>query len=543
MINGNIKSDFLRFFYIDEFYHNIGMQIRPNLTDFVEKMSSLGGFTDKSDEFDLSSSSILKILSITAQDAGCALLTLPTMLGLGKTYATNDNLIGDVFRAYPFNESVKTRDIETSFVILYSNQKSSVLSVESQDGKNAYKSDGFDIADTWGEIVPQAMLTDDGENGYVVPCFGVTFAKQNQSYFKNIRLSMNDHQITEYSVRNEVMISYANNRGPRETTILGQDLYSVFANYSYSCSVEMLGDVQITPLMYFQLNNIAMWKGAYLITSVQHTIDAHGMTTNFTGVRQARPSVPFKSNKIPEAASDENKQTPQSEETEIVAPPERQKYDFSERPLDKVNVDDAKGIIFKLDRTTLTTSNKWINGLLSVTVYYNDDRKPETFDTVAYTIEPTNGLIGRIEDYTPGDNNLLDSVPTGRFIHIKLDNASDVDEYRDPNESFYDFTEGKHIFIHDSRLGLKKCEIITGETDYTLFEEGGFEKICFGGMSPIMLYASDDSDLNKQYDKTEIRATYREIFDLVRRANEAKKPISLLVRQSDVIENVKIKDD
>ena len=223
MRTGEVESDFLRFFYIDEFYHEIGMRVRPNLTNTINKICDLGGFTEKTKEENLAADSIMKVLSFTAQYGGCALLALPTMLGLANTYTSENNSVADVFKAYPYNEAVRSNNIKSSFVVLYSNQKSSLLDVKSDSGKMGYKTDGFDIANTWGEIVPQPMFSDD-EDSFVVPCFGVTFAKQNQSYFKDVKLSMQDHQITEFSIKNEIMISYQNNKGPRETAIIGQDL-------------------------------------------------------------------------------------------------------------------------------------------------------------------------------------------------------------------------------------------------------------------------------------------------------------------------------
>ena len=209
MVNHGIRSDFTRFTYMNEFYQEIGMKIRPSLTDFISTMSKFGGFTEESDASDLESRSLLKMLSITAEMAGCSLLTLPMMLGLAKTYTGEgyeQNSIADVFRAFPYNEAVRSNSIETSFVVLYSSQKSTKLDTENESGTDAYKNDGFDLANTWGEIVEQPMFADNDENGMVVPCFGVTFAKQNQSFFKNIRLSMDDHQVTEYSLRNQLMI-------------------------------------------------------------------------------------------------------------------------------------------------------------------------------------------------------------------------------------------------------------------------------------------------------------------------------------------------
>ena len=97
MKNRGIKSDFLRFFYIDEFYHDIGMDIRPNITRVSEMACSEGGFTEESDESNLAGISIMKILSNIAEFGGCALITLPTMLGLAKTYEEDNNSIEDVF--------------------------------------------------------------------------------------------------------------------------------------------------------------------------------------------------------------------------------------------------------------------------------------------------------------------------------------------------------------------------------------------------------------------------------------------------------------
>lgn len=540
-----IKSDFLRFFYIDEFYHNIGMKVRTNLTNFVEAACDLGG--ERASDSNAESSSIIKFLSTVAQDARCSLLTLPTMLGLGNTYTSEKNSIADVFKAFTYNEAVRSDSIETSFVILSTSQKSTNLNVPDDKGKMGYKSDGFDIANTWGEIVEQPFFSDAASDGYPVPSFGVTFAKQNQSFFKDINLSMEDHELTEFAIRNQVMISYESNRGPRETNIVGQDLYSVYSNYSYSCTVSMMGDAQITPLMYFQLNNIPMWKGAYLITNVHHDITPQGMETTFTGVRQARPSLPYKDDKMLITANSATKQTPQSQEKTHIAPENRDGDTVLHGKLDEIDMTNVRGIIFILDRTSLRTSEKWVNGLLSVRVLFEDGSVKNYMD-IAQTIEAVYGLEeqinkmgtkdGRIENFTPPqDNNVLFCLPSGRFSSVFNENPFEGEEYRDKNDGFYKFTDGKHIIVSDMRLGSKRCEIITGETSYDKFESGGFSEISIGGIAPIMIYPPAEPDMNKQLDRNEIRATYKEIFNLVKRAREGKKLVTLLINEpSDIRE-------
>jgi hypothetical protein len=518
------------------------MTVRPNLSDFIETACKLGAFTEKSNDENLASVSLVKILSIAAQKGGCALLTLPTGLGLAKTYADThaQNSIADVFKAFTYNEAVRGGGVETSFIVLYSSQKSSVLDNADSSGKNAYKSDGFDIANTWGQIVPQTMFSDGDEDSYVVPAFGVTFAKQNQSYFKDVKLSMEDHQITEFAARNTVMISYNNNKAPRNTNILGQDLYSVFSNYSYSCTVTMMGDAQITPLMYFQLNNIAMWKGAYLIINVHHEISSRGMETVFVGQRQARPSLPFKGDKVVLEAEEGAEQTAYSAEKDKTSAIPGENLDSSERRLDKINVDDVESIVLTLNRQTMTGEN-WINGTLSATVYYKDAPK-ETIENIALTKEATYGTTGRIENFNPRDNQGVFSIPSGRYSKILVENPFGT-EYRDVNDKFYSFTEGKHITISDSRLGFKVCEIITGETVDSKLSTNGLGDISFGGTSPVMLYGYDGKNKKMLLDHSEIHAVYKELFNLVKRMNEARKPLTLLISENENLDKTIIIDE
>jgi D-alanyl-D-alanine dipeptidase len=44
--------------------------------------------------------------------------------------------------------------------------------------------------------------------------------------------------------------------------------------------------------MYFQLNNIPYWKGAYMIKKVNHSITAGNMSTSFEGIRVNRYAIP-----------------------------------------------------------------------------------------------------------------------------------------------------------------------------------------------------------------------------------------------------------
>lgn len=546
-----IKSDFLKFFYVDEFYHDTSMKVRPNLTNFIENICGMGAFTEKSDAENLASCSIIKILSKTAQFGNCSLLTLPTMLGLAKTYTEGQNSIGDVFKAFTYNEAVKSDAIETSFIVLSTSQKSAVLNVPDDKGKMGYKSDGFDIANSWGEIVPQPMFSDAAGDGFIVPSFGVTFAKQNQSFFKDIRLSMDDHQVTDFSIRNELMISYQSNRGPRETTMVGQDLYSVYSNYSYSCTVTMMGDAQITPLMYFQLNNIPMWKGAYLITSVRHDITTHGMETVFTGVRQARPATPFKDDSMEVPANSAAKQTAYSQEETHIGTGNEENFDSSAGELYKIDIEQVTAVTFILNRESITTDANWINGSLTILVNY-DDGTLEYVQNIAQTLEPTFGDIehmgtpdGKIENFTPGDSSY--HLPSGRFSIVSIEDPLPGKEYRGRNDTFYKFTEGKHMLVTETKLEPRYSELIIGALSPERFMDTGstdfynFDSISLGGISPIMMYPpANPEDSFKQFDMLEKMNIYKEVFNFIRKVKEAKKPVNFLITEKPDIKSCQI---
>ncbi|NJO63477.1 MAG: hypothetical protein HC836_36365 [Richelia sp. RM2_1_2] len=65
----------------------------------------------------------------------------------------------------------------------------------------------------------------------------------------------------------------------------------------------------IQPMQYFQIENVPMFRGAYMILSVEHSITANHMKTSFEGVRIAKVPVPFVS--TPFTSADHRPETAQ----------------------------------------------------------------------------------------------------------------------------------------------------------------------------------------------------------------------------------------
>jgi hypothetical protein len=180
----------------------------------------------------------------------------------------------------------------SSFIFMYTYKPSEQLGSEetSNVDMNGWspKGDGLDLDDN--KLIGSIFGLDD--KGYTVPAFAVTYAKQNQSIFKNIQLNSTANGATEAGIAATMNIASKSSDSPRESTLYGQDLYKTMSNYSFNCGVETMGNAQIMPTMYFQLNNIPYWKGAYMIKKVNHSITAGNMSTSFEGIRVNRYAIP-----------------------------------------------------------------------------------------------------------------------------------------------------------------------------------------------------------------------------------------------------------
>jgi predicted chitinase len=133
-------------------------------------------------------------------------------------------------------------------------------------------------------------VIDKGENDFSLVAFRVAFGSQNQSIFKSVSLNQQEHKETaEYF---KVLSDTIDKRGATQRSYQGTNLIKLFKTRSYQCSVEALGCMNIQPLMYFDLQNVPFFNGAYLITNVTHQISPNNMSTSFNGLRQSKFITP-----------------------------------------------------------------------------------------------------------------------------------------------------------------------------------------------------------------------------------------------------------
>lgn len=292
-IGSGEKSEFTHFKFIDGFYRDIRDRIPVNMTyicELASEMMATSNITNDATNLKYQGKSFYEFLASICQKNQMMLLSLPM-----ENEFTDPEGIKDMFDVKSYSR-MDSRDT-SCFVCLYSNKPSQYLEVDYENEEYMYASDGFNIANANGEIYEMVDLLpqfcDNVPGAYKIPAFGVTYGKQSQSIFKKVNVNMQNPQVTEASIAATQLIASKQSDGANKTTLYGQDLYRIYSNYSYTSSVEMLGNAQVMPLTYYQLNNIPLFRGTYMIINIEHSITAGDMTTKFTGVRMSRYENPL----------------------------------------------------------------------------------------------------------------------------------------------------------------------------------------------------------------------------------------------------------
>lgn len=123
-----------------------------------------------------------------------------------------------------------------------------------------------------------------------VRAFKVRFGEQNQSMFTGIKIDTKEFPETNESI--QILSKIAGDGGPTVSVPKGQNLYNLYENRAYRATVFGLGNAMIQPTQYFQIENVPMFNGAYLILTVEHNITPNKMTTSFSGTKILRFPYP-----------------------------------------------------------------------------------------------------------------------------------------------------------------------------------------------------------------------------------------------------------
>lgn len=259
-----VTNLFDRFKFIDRSYSDIANKFKLAPTGFIDFWS------------DNTNISFYNFIARILRDNNFDFIPLPTFID----YKSQKD-VRDVFKPFRYNEALPTNGPQ--FICMYFGEQSSKLNVDKNSKFKKNDSFSIDARCENDNIVVRnySELPDDfKEENDKIPYVLVNYADQNQSMFKSFSLDQNEFVETQESL--EIIENLSNQN---RNNSIGQNLFDIYNNRSYSCEVEMLGCAQIQPFMYFQLNNVPMFDGAYTIINTRHQIKPNHMTTTFKGVR------------------------------------------------------------------------------------------------------------------------------------------------------------------------------------------------------------------------------------------------------------------
>lgn len=263
------------FYFIDSYYNEIGQDVKINMEAFKEKVI---------DSQSQKAYTMLAFITDTIVQSKLQFVCVQNFSDLSDRDA-----LEDMFKPIPYSEMPLPKK-HPDFVTIYTYEPSRHLNINGD-----YTDDSFMLSDTIG--YPEAIKSKKENRGYKIPAFGVSYGKMYQSYFQDIQVSMESPIVTEQAIKAQLILcNQANNQKSDDgnnSLFIGQDLFTIYSNNSYTCTVKMLGCAWVQPLMYFVLLNVPMFKGSYLIQSVSHHIEAGLMYTTFMGVRMAKTSTPI----------------------------------------------------------------------------------------------------------------------------------------------------------------------------------------------------------------------------------------------------------
>ena len=234
--------------------------------------------------------SFYDLISRVLADNNFNFIALPSFLDFSNV----DDMVA-MFKPEIFNKQIMADEVSgPTFVCVYAGQTSNKLDL----GKGSpFPNDGFDFKCDGGQLVvgkggiPSDMSKTGATNEHNVVAFAVNYGQQNQNIFTDVKLDQQEFSETDESL--QITNDIANQGSQSNRTQAGQNLWNVYQVRSYSTEVTAMGNAMIQPMMYFQLNNIPMFHGAYMIINTSHNITPNYMKTTFKGVRTRYIDTPL----------------------------------------------------------------------------------------------------------------------------------------------------------------------------------------------------------------------------------------------------------
>lgn len=256
---------------------------RPVGDKVVVNVKALQGFIEGRNE----KMSVYSLLGLIYQDTNFTFMPVPAYTNFyGRNERVKEgepvpqDIPNDLFGTFM---EVDVRDSRPRMLGIYAGPPSEKLDMK-ENKTFAHGNDSFDITNPSQSPLRESLENkkDYSDSNRCVG-FQVDFGKRNQGVFNSVSIDMNQHK--NIGPTFQVLADMGNQASGQRTSQQSQSLFNFYRTRSYTCQVQSLGNVMIQPTMYFNLTNVPMFYGPYLITNVSHSISSRGFSTNFEGTR------------------------------------------------------------------------------------------------------------------------------------------------------------------------------------------------------------------------------------------------------------------
>lgn len=186
--------------------------------------------------------------------------------------------------------NVDYRNTSPKYLCYYRSVPSNHLAMN-DNADYKFRDDAFDLRRASDNpLLENQMNKTNWDKSNKVCGFNVDFSNQNQQIFYQINLGQSVGKPTAESL--QMINQMANSSRNRGTGSQSVSLYNIYKNRSYECTLDMMGNALIQPMMYFNLRNVPMFSGPYMITKISHSISEGDFKTSITGTRQPFYDLP-----------------------------------------------------------------------------------------------------------------------------------------------------------------------------------------------------------------------------------------------------------
>jgi len=256
------KPLFDSFRFVDRAFNDLGDKVMLNIDSLI----------DMENDYDLS---VFQIISRILSENGFEFFPIENFMIFDSSHKWDD--------AFKVTETLDQRT-EPLFIGMYIGGTSSIL-----DNNSSSENDGIKNLET--DIPLDFNATQSDDSFATVNAFRVRYGQQNQSFFTSIQFDQKEFTETNESL--SILSSIADDQGNSSPVPKGQNLYNVYSQRSYTAKVSGIGNAMIQPMQYFQIENIPLFNGVYIILKVEHKIQMNQMVTSFEGMKLAKIPVPF----------------------------------------------------------------------------------------------------------------------------------------------------------------------------------------------------------------------------------------------------------